>query len=55
MTTCNTCHGTRHIVVQVEEECPTCEGSGTVLDHNCQTCHGTGKITNAEEQPCPDC
>jgi DnaJ-class molecular chaperone len=52
---CPKCHGTGTIVVNVQETCSTCEGTGKVLDRQCQTCKGKGTMTVAQEQDCPAC
>ncbi len=52
---CPKCHGMGTIVVNVQEECTTCEGTGKVLDRQCQTCKGKGTMTVAQEQDCPAC
>jgi DnaJ-class molecular chaperone len=56
MPTCPTCGGMKTVVVNVQQTCTSCDGSGTDdLGHTCQTCHGTGKMTVAEEKTCPTC
>jgi len=52
---CGTCGGTGTIVVDVEYECTTCDGSGKVLGRTCSTCRGSGQMTVKEERDCPSC
>jgi DnaJ-class molecular chaperone len=53
--TCNSCHGMGTIVVNAKETCPTCDGSGNVLNKICSTCHGMGSIRVATEVQCGSC
>ncbi len=51
-TTCSTCGGHGQVRMQqgffsLQQTCPRCRGSGTVITDPCPTCHGEGR---AEEQ-----
>lgn len=55
--TCSTCHGSGYVVrtqrgllgiVQTQQPCPTCGGTGQVITHKCAHCHGQG-VTDGEE------
>ena len=46
---CETCGGTGHVIssrgfFQVQQTCPTCQGSGRILIDPCQACHGEGRV-----------
>ena len=50
--TCGTCAGHGQVRMQqgffsVQQTCPNCRGSGTVISNPCGTCHGEGRV---EEQ-----
>jgi DnaJ-class molecular chaperone len=36
--------GNKPVSLQIEEHCPTCNGTGVVNQRICPTCHGTGKV-----------
>ncbi len=47
--TCGTCHGAGAVRVQqgffsIQQTCPTCGGSGEVIEHPCEACHGAGRV-----------
>lgn len=47
--TCGTCGGHGQVRMQqgffsVQQTCPACHGSGTVIDDPCDDCHGVGRI-----------
>jgi len=56
--TCSTCNGTGEIrqatrtpfgnMINVAE-CPTCHGSGTIIEEKCEKCHGQGKIRKSKK------
>ena len=57
VTTCAHCHGTGVVVtvqrtilgqMQSQSVCPTCHGSGQVIDHPCESCEGQGRTPNHE-------
>ena len=46
---CTTCGGLGQVRMQqglfsVQQTCPTCEGTGTIIKDPCRKCHGTGRI-----------
>ncbi len=48
-TTCTTCGGHGQVRLQqgffsVQQTCPHCQGSGTVIADPCGTCHGKGRV-----------
>ncbi len=56
--TCDTCHGagfvmrTQHgimgMLMQSQEECPTCHGEGVTIKNKCKHCHGEGVVRDEE-------
>lgn len=47
--TCRTCHGAGAVRVQqgffsIQQTCPTCGGSGEVIEDPCDACHGAGRV-----------
>lgn len=47
--TCTTCGGVGQVRMQqgffsVQQTCPTCRGSGTIISDPCDDCHGQGRI-----------
>ena len=47
--TCTTCGGHGQVRMQqgffsLQQTCPHCQGSGTVISDPCQTCHGKGRV-----------
>lgn len=45
--TCHTCNGQGQVRMQqgffsVQQTCPTCRGSGTIIEDPCNSCHGRG-------------
>lgn len=47
--TCGTCHGAGAVRVQqgffsIQQTCPTCGGSGEVIEDPCDACHGAGRV-----------
>ena len=47
--TCSTCHGAGTVQMRqgffsVQQNCPTCRGSGKIIPEPCTSCHGQGKI-----------
>jgi molecular chaperone DnaJ len=48
-TTCTTCGGHGQVRMQqgffsVQQTCPRCNGSGTIIGDPCETCHGQGRV-----------
>lgn len=48
-TTCNTCGGAGQVRMQkgffsIQQACPTCHGSGTIIREPCSTCRGEGRV-----------
>ncbi|MEZ5652220.1 MAG: molecular chaperone DnaJ [Burkholderiaceae bacterium] len=48
-TTCKTCNGQGQVRMQqgffsVQQTCPTCRGSGTIIAEPCTACNGAGRI-----------
>ena len=48
-TTCSTCRGVGQVRMQqgffsVQQACPHCHGTGTLITDPCNTCHGKGKV-----------
>jgi molecular chaperone DnaJ len=48
-TACRTCHGHGRVRAQqgfftIERPCPTCQGSGQVIDKPCRPCGGQGRV-----------
>lgn len=48
-TTCSTCQGHGQVRMQqgffsVQQTCPQCRGSGTIIDDPCNSCQGQGRI-----------
>ncbi|MEY3220244.1 MAG: hypothetical protein RIT27_1601 [Pseudomonadota bacterium] len=48
-TTCNTCGGAGQVRMQkgffsIQQACPTCHGSGTIIRDPCPSCRGEGRI-----------
>jgi molecular chaperone DnaJ len=48
-TTCDTCGGHGSVRIQqgffsVQQACPRCHGSGSVIENPCHSCHGEGRI-----------
>ncbi len=46
---CNTCAGHGQVRMQqgffsVQQTCPKCRGSGTIINDPCNTCHGEGRV-----------
>lgn len=46
---CGTCHGQGQVRIQqgffsVQQACPQCQGSGTIISDPCDTCHGQGRV-----------
>ncbi|MFE8070718.1 molecular chaperone DnaJ [Marinobacteraceae bacterium S3BR75-40.1] len=46
---CGTCRGVGQVRMQqgffsVQQTCPHCRGSGTVIKNPCKTCHGSGQV-----------
>ncbi|MDT4939566.1 MAG: molecular chaperone DnaJ [Pseudonocardiales bacterium] len=58
--TCRTCHGNGARPGTAPRRCPTCGGSGVIMNNQggfgfsepCRDCRGTGQIV---DDPCPDC
>ena len=59
LRTCERCGGTGRVVtvqrtilgqMQTQSACPTCGGSGQVIDHPCETCNGQGRAPSKETQ-----
>ena len=57
--TCPVCHGTGHVsatqrtpfgVMQTQQVCNNCHGSGKIIDKPCHTCAGKGRIRHTVEQ-----
>ena len=57
--TCPVCHGTGQVattqrtpfgVMQTQQVCNNCHGSGKIIDTPCDTCHGKGRIRHTVEQ-----
>jgi len=57
--TCTSCRGTGrvtrsrregrgNIFVQQTSICPTCRGSGVIIEHPCRACHGAGRVERVE-------
>jgi molecular chaperone DnaJ len=49
-TTCSTCGGYGQVRMQqgffsVQQTCPRCQGSGTIISDPCRTCHGQGRVS----------
>jgi molecular chaperone DnaJ len=53
-TSCSQCHGTGKIyqkintpfgMIQNQQTCPYCGGSGRIIKNKCKQCHGTGSVT----------
>ena len=47
--TCSTCGGVGQVRMQqgffsVQQTCPTCHGSGTIISDPCDSCHGQGRV-----------
>jgi molecular chaperone DnaJ len=47
--TCGTCHGTGQVRMQqgffsIQQTCPRCRGTGTVIESPCTACNGHGRI-----------
>ena len=52
--TCHTCGGSGVVrmsngLFQVQQTCPTCHGTGQVIEEPCADCHGTGYVRTATE------
>ena len=51
--TCSMCHG-RGVVMggsgflRIQQTCPTCGGTGTVIEKPCRKCRGSGQVTQAQ-------
>ena len=50
--TCHTCHGSgtvhiRQAIFQVQQTCPTCQGSGVEIKDPCVKCKGHGKVRSS--------
>ena len=48
-TTCDTCGGAGQVRVsqgffQLQQTCPRCRGSGTIVRNPCDSCHGQGRV-----------
>jgi len=48
-TTCSTCRGGGQVRMQqgffsIQQTCPRCRGTGTVIENPCSACHGHGRI-----------
>jgi len=46
---CNTCHGQGQVRIQqgffsVQQTCPHCHGSGSIIANPCPDCHGEGRV-----------
>jgi len=46
---CGTCHGQGQVRIQqgffsVQQTCPQCQGSGTIITDPCADCHGQGRV-----------
>lgn len=57
--TCPACHGTGQVktaqrtpfgVIQSQQPCSQCHGSGKIIDHPCHTCAGKGRIRHSVER-----
>lgn len=57
--TCPVCHGTGQVasaqrtpfgVIQTQQVCNNCRGSGKIIDNPCKTCNGKGRIRHTVEQ-----
>ncbi len=57
--TCPVCHGTGQVtsaqrtpfgVIQTQQVCNNCRGSGKIIDNPCKTCAGKGRIRHTVEQ-----
>jgi molecular chaperone DnaJ len=57
--TCPVCHGTGQVasaqrtpfgVIQTQQVCNNCHGSGKIIDNPCHTCAGKGRIRHTVEQ-----
>ncbi len=51
-TQCETCGGVGQVRIQqgffsVQQACPTCKGSGSIIKDPCDACHGEGRVTEA--------
>lgn len=52
--TCHTCGGAGRVVssrgfFQVQQICPSCQGTGTVVESPCQTCRGDGLVSETSK------
>jgi len=52
-TTCTTCNGHGQVRMQqgffsVQQSCPTCGGSGTIITDPCRACDGQGKVRDVK-------
>ncbi|MCC5812593.1 MAG: molecular chaperone DnaJ [Ectothiorhodospiraceae bacterium] len=52
--TCPTCHGHGDVRVQqgffsIQQTCPRCGGTGTIVTDPCQSCEGQGKVRHTRE------
>ncbi len=48
-TTCGTCHGSGQVRMQqgffsIQQTCPRCRGTGTVIENPCAGCRGQGRV-----------
>ncbi len=48
-TTCTTCGGVGQVRMQqgffsIQQTCPACKGTGTIITDPCSTCHGAGRV-----------
>ncbi len=54
--TCDRCHGSGHVTVSqgffsMSQPCPTCRGTGHIIEKPCRKCHGQGRVQETKTLP----